>query len=320
MKYKAGDKVKVRKWDDMVEENVIDYDGDIWLENGYFYSGMRGFCGDMVTISVCYGDGAYSIEEDNGEWLWTDNMFEKHRFKMGDIVKGKEGLSDVYRYTDSDSICEVVELRDNGVIEVKIIGHSEHPSRVGKTYPVEPQYFELIGDSVLESQTRFDIHKKICEELHETYVRKNTDYGNSFGETFEELGLISAVSRMIDKVNRLKTIAKGHDPLVEDESLEDTLLDLANYSIITLVEIQASKVKNESKQLIKKGDLVKIKPIDEFIDMLEDDYGYENIQVCMDMLKTCGCGVEVEEVDYSDSTFCDTGGYWYHFDMVDFVE
>lgn len=75
-------------------------------------------------------------------------------------------------------------------------------------------------------------HKEICEKLNKIYEKKNHDYGDSFGETYNELGIISYITRMNDKMNRLKTLVKT-DNQVKDESVSDTLLDLANYAIMT---------------------------------------------------------------------------------------
>ena len=57
--------------------------------------------------------------------------------------------------------------------------------------------------------TLVEQHKKICDNLNKIYEKKNHDYGNSFGETYKDLGIISAVTRISDKFNRLKTLAKG---------------------------------------------------------------------------------------------------------------
>lgn len=83
-------------------------------------------------------------------------------------------------------------------------------------------------------------HRKICEELNKIYEQKNNDYGNSFGETFQKLGIISAVTRITDKYNRLCSFATKSeaDRMVKDESIEDTLLDMANYSIMCLLELR----------------------------------------------------------------------------------
>ena len=71
------------------------------------------------------------------------------------------------------------------------------------------------------------------------YSRKNHDYGDSFGETFKKLGLISAVTRISDKVNRLVSLSTKDAKV--DESLEDTLLDLASYSVMTLIELRSDE-------------------------------------------------------------------------------
>ena len=82
-----------------------------------------------------------------------------------------------------------------------------------------------------------DRHAEICVHLNEIYRRKNADYGDSFGETFRKLGIISAVTRITDKVNRLQSLCV-HAAQVHDESVKDTLLDLANYAIMSVIELE----------------------------------------------------------------------------------
>ena len=85
---------------------------------------------------------------------------------------------------------------------------------------------------------KYEIHMDICNDLNGLYQRKNHDYGDSFGEVYAEFGLISTCMRLTDKLKRLKSFAKGADMQVKDESIKDTLMDLANYSIMTLVEME----------------------------------------------------------------------------------
>lgn len=87
---------------------------------------------------------------------------------------------------------------------------------------------------------RIQMHKELCEELNKTYQKKNHDYGNSFGETFNKLGIISAVTRITDKYNRLVSLCMLPDEerKVKDESISDTLLDMANYCIMTEIELR----------------------------------------------------------------------------------
>lgn len=84
---------------------------------------------------------------------------------------------------------------------------------------------------------RVSKHQQICEQLNKTYEQKNHDYGNSFGETYKKLGIISAVTRISDKYNRICSLA-NKQAMVKDESIKDTLLDLANYCIMTVIEME----------------------------------------------------------------------------------
>jgi len=95
--------------------------------------------------------------------------------------------------------------------------------------------------------SKYEKHKQICNELNQIYQAKNHDYGDSFSETYEKLGLISAVTRITDKVNRLQSLCTKEQKLVEDETIIDTLYDLANYSIMTIIELEKKGVNNESR-------------------------------------------------------------------------
>lgn len=82
---------------------------------------------------------------------------------------------------------------------------------------------------------KIDIHKRIAQALTALYERKNHDYGDSFGKSFLEYGMTMPCIRLEDKLNRLKSLTKA-DAEVMDETIDDTLMDLANYAIMTLVE------------------------------------------------------------------------------------
>jgi hypothetical protein len=87
---------------------------------------------------------------------------------------------------------------------------------------------------------KIDRHREICNQLNKIYEKKNHDYGDSFGNTYEKLGIISAVTRITDKYNRLCSLATK-EAEVEDETIEDTLMDMANYCIMTLIEREREK-------------------------------------------------------------------------------
>ena len=84
-------------------------------------------------------------------------------------------------------------------------------------------------------------HKKLCDGLHTLYINKNHDYGDSFGKSYKEYGLTMAAIRLDDKLNRFKSLMKG-DQKVNDESIVDTLRDLANYALMTVVELENEQI------------------------------------------------------------------------------
>jgi hypothetical protein len=88
-----------------------------------------------------------------------------------------------------------------------------------------------------------DAFKQITDKMHETYKAKNYDYGNSFDKSMDEFGLTAAVVRMSDKLERLKTLSKK-ESMVKDESVQDTLLDLANYAIMTVMYLKKHEDKD----------------------------------------------------------------------------
>ena len=90
---------------------------------------------------------------------------------------------------------------------------------------------------------RIERHFEIVTALNQLYASKNSDYGNSFGETYQKLGIISALTRISDKYNRLISLATKpeEERKVKDESIQDTLLDLSNYCIMTVIEMEAEK-------------------------------------------------------------------------------
>lgn len=79
--------------------------------------------------------------------------------------------------------------------------------------------------------------KQICSELSELQEKKNADYGNSFSENVHEFGLLAAIIPITNKTNRLKQLVKVGSAEIKEESIKDTLTDLACYAIMALQEI-----------------------------------------------------------------------------------
>lgn len=80
------------------------------------------------------------------------------------------------------------------------------------------------------------MHEKVCDELTDLYRRKNHDYGDSFHLSYVKWGLPMAAIRLGDKLQRFETLIRA-ESAIKDESIRDTLVDLANYSIMTVIEL-----------------------------------------------------------------------------------
>lgn len=85
------------------------------------------------------------------------------------------------------------------------------------------------------SESRF---KEIALSLSDLYSKKNPVYGNSFERSLKKYGKISGLTRISDKFNRLEKIITNPDIETNDESLEDTLLDLASYCIMLKMALE----------------------------------------------------------------------------------
>jgi len=82
----------------------------------------------------------------------------------------------------------------------------------------------------------------LANQMTDLYARKNRDYGNSFDKSMDKFGLVVAAIRIGDKVNRLQSlVAKRGEAEVKDESLADTFMDLACYSIMTMLWLHDKK-------------------------------------------------------------------------------
>lgn len=86
-------------------------------------------------------------------------------------------------------------------------------------------------DTKTPEEIRFGM---VSAEMKAIFARKNKDYGNSFDKSLDEDGLLVSKIRLGDKYNRFGQLIK-HEALVKDESIRDTLIDMANYAIMTVM-------------------------------------------------------------------------------------
>lgn len=78
----------------------------------------------------------------------------------------------------------------------------------------------------------------ILDLMFRIYEAKNHDYGNSFSQSIQSYGPIAGLTRISDKFHRLESLIIKGDRMVKDESLKDTLVDMANYCVMLKMEIE----------------------------------------------------------------------------------
>jgi len=94
MRYKEGDRVRVRQWEAMARQYALLHNNDIGIYKElhrelYLYRFpimYRKFCGQVVTIKEVE-NGYYRIKEDDGQWRWIDEEFEGHAFEYGELIE-----------------------------------------------------------------------------------------------------------------------------------------------------------------------------------------------------------------------------------------
>lgn len=101
-----------------------------------------------------------------------------------------------------------------------------------------------------KSEQMILLHKEACTKMHDIMKQKNHDYSGSIDpfinfKSVEALGICSTeqgfMTRMMDKVCRITNFMQSGELHVKDESVEDTLMDLANYSLLLMLYIKMNK-------------------------------------------------------------------------------
>ena len=124
---------------------------------------------------------------------------------------------------------------------VPIGGGVQHGGMVGGALQADMQHSKV--ESGLHGSPRF---YALLEELAELHSRKNHDYAATadplsnlrMAETFGVPAWKGVLVRMSDKWSRITQLVSGKQP--KNESLKDSLLDLAVYSLLTIVLLEES--------------------------------------------------------------------------------
>lgn len=86
-------------------------------------------------------------------------------------------------------------------------------------------------------------HNEVLGRLHDIYKQKNALYGDSTTSTFKKFGMLSYAVRLNDKLKRLHSLVLNDDVIegADDESMVDTLLDMANYAVLAVMDFEFSR-------------------------------------------------------------------------------
>lgn len=116
---------------------------------------------------------------------------------------------------------------------------SDQPNEKDKTEAAEWS-FKANATAIPKTEDELR-HRKILAEMADTFSKKNSDYGNAFEEILDDFGASYAVGRLKEKHKRLTKLITSNKQEVDDESIEDTLLDMANYAVLTIMWLQKQK-------------------------------------------------------------------------------
>lgn len=103
-----------------------------------------------------------------------------------------------------------------------------------------------------------EYHKAFCAAIHGISRRKNHDYTGNDPDPFanftavERVGIASTeqgfLTRMMDKMQRLNSFVQRGQLQVQEESVEDTLMDLANYCILFSAYLRSKHYEHEAQR------------------------------------------------------------------------
>ena len=167
-------------------------------------------------------------------------------YKIGDVVKVREDLQVGEKYGECNFIESMLKYKGKMYIIADIDFDGDY-SLKSIANPEDTNYYSWhkdmlepaeIKESTTSKMDRLGIYQYLLNNLEETYEAKNNDYGNSVADTYGKFGDLSFLVRITDKYNRLMTLCDPNAPeqKVQDEKIEDTILDLANYCLLWLVE------------------------------------------------------------------------------------
>lgn len=216
-KFNVGDKVRIKE--DLSE-----------CEFGYTPY-MDAYKGKEATVIRTFGKGGIELDIDKQVWNWSENvleLIEEEKIMNTKIEEGNKVNESDLKDADVESITIGQALQSIYDMPPRIKINSDKIKEVNvndENDPVNPFMEE---------------YEKIVTETMELCIKKNKDYGSSVQDTYERFGDVSYLVRITDKYNRICSLLDKKAE-VKDESIDDTIRDMANYCFLWLASRNVNK-------------------------------------------------------------------------------
>ena len=197
------------------------------------------------VITVADDDGAGGIPQ-SVKTRMHSNVCDRLCFRYAEHLEEGDALGGLFEAADGETGPLIYEHLSTGLnlLEDKVLDDTDkNPNRDDEILDVLYKLalravvfmVELDNESAVAKPDAF---RDICLGLNHLYDAKNQDYGDAFAKSLEKYGLTMTCIRLADKLSRFKALAVDRkEQKVNDESIRDTLMDFANYTILTLVEL-----------------------------------------------------------------------------------
>lgn len=200
--------------------------------------------GSIYVIDNIYSNRTTIIDNKVDAHPWTHKELMKnfakvpHGFSYESHVPISKGLK--YKYIGGYGNCA---FKKDYVYEIEDIISATNEILIGGELIGRAQFalfFTPMKDEPVPLPSPANDFKEICKSMIATYVKKNADYGSSFDKSLDKFGIVAAVVRIGDKMNRIESLATKKAQ-VTDESIRDTLMDMANYCVMTVMWLDNQK-------------------------------------------------------------------------------
>lgn len=229
-KFNVGDKVRIKEDLSKCEFGYTPY--------------MDAYKGKNAIVVKVWSGGGIELDIDKRFWNWSENVLELIEENDNMNMKIEEGKTMKMKRIDYilNAKDNIQTILDETILDCNICpsscedcnGNCEfyYKKYLNEEIEVDKSKLKLVEENIEVENDAInpfiEEYEKIVNETMELCKRKNADYGNATDESFKQFGDVSYQVRCFDKWSRINTLLKNGKAEVS-ESLEDSLLDLANY-------------------------------------------------------------------------------------------